>query len=181
LNETPKEYIYAFPIVFNILLAPIFIAIVKKRRNHLFPELSFEECEKIEAKQIQYFGKFRPTDFWGNIISIIVPLVLFVISSILIDNNNKFGIIFTSFSFTVFYIYNIFTDYKTSHSTIRTIHYSKKTISHIFDDINDNDYVEINPSDCYLPQHFQIKFIFFIFYIISLILFYISLVIRLFL
>ena len=181
LNDIPHEYIYSFPIVVNILLALLFIIIIRKRRNHLFPELSFEEQEKVSIIQIQYFSEFHPTDFLGNITSIIVPLVLFVSSSILIDSNNIFGIIFASLLFTAFYVYIIYTDYRTSHSTIRTIHYSKKTISHIFDDINDNDYVEINPSDCYLPQHFQIKFIVFIFYIISLILFYISLVIRLFL
>lgn len=177
LSEIPKEYIYTFTIVVNTLLATVFIFLIMKRRAELFPELSFEERDKIQTIQIQYFGNFNTTDFLGNILCIIISLILFTISLIVIDQNNHIGIIFICLLFTAFYVHKIYKEYKTSHNTTQTVHYSKKTIAHIFDDITNDDHIDVNPSDCYLPQHFQIKFMVFVFYIISLILFLVSFVI----
>jgi hypothetical protein len=177
LSEIPKETLQIAPIIINALLVPLFLFIIKTKRNKLFPFLSFEERDRIDTIRIHYFRDFTETDFFSNSLCILLTYFSFLASSLIANNANKVLLIILWALFTVYYICRIIKEYKISHTILNTIRYNKTTITHMFDKIKPEDYITVNPSDCYLPQHFQIKIIVFTFYILSLILFFIRLIV----
>lgn len=177
LSEIPEEALQAAPIIINALLAPLFLFILKVKRNKSFPSLSFEERDRIETIRINYFSSFTETDFFSNILCILLTFFLFLASSLVVNNTNMLLLVFLWVLFTAYYICRIVKEYKISHTILNTLHYKKTTIAHMFDRIKPDDYITVNPSDCFLPQHFQIKIIVFTFYILSLILFFIRLLV----